>query len=247
MAPNPAYSPASSKKSIAFSDRKFLILALLLLTSLILHPFVEHGWAAYLAFRLIGSAGIIYSVYAIKLRRAVLICGILLAIPAILQHLFEFRVNAGMLSVMNIIFSFLFDSFVVVVIFRRIVMEEEPSSETIFGALCIYLLAAFSFASIYGMIATLQPGAFYLDPVMNTHTIPDRFDMVYYSFATMTSLGATGIAPVSNQARSISIIQTTLGVLYLAVLIARLVSAYRRSPMHELEPSPAEAVKLKEQ
>ncbi len=107
-------------------------------------------------------------------------------------------------------------------------MEHEPSSETIFGALCIYLLAGFAFASIYGMIATLQPKAFYLDPLVNSHIVPDRFDMVYYSFATMTSLGATGITPVSNQARSISVIETTLGVLYLAVLIARLVSGYRQ-------------------
>lgn len=220
--------PTQSKKTSAIAGRKFLILALILLATLVLHPFVDNSRHAYLAFRLVGSAGVLYTVYAINLRRTVLVCALLLAVPALLQHWFQFRLNEGTFEVLNITFSFLFDTFVVVVIFRRVIMEHEPSSETIFGALCIYLLAGFAFAGIYGMIAELQPKAFYLDPLVNTHTVPDRFDMVYYSFATMTSLGATGIVPVSDQARSISVIETTLGVLYLAVLIARLVSGYRQ-------------------
>ena len=51
--------------------------------------------------------------------------------------------------------------------------------------------------------------------------------MVYYSFGTMTSVGASGITPVSDVARSLTAIEATIGVLYLAVLIARLISGYR--------------------
>jgi uncharacterized membrane protein len=78
------------------------------------------------------------------------------------------------------------------------------------------------------MVAALQPRAFYLNPLTNLHTVPERFDFVYYSFATITSLGGAGIVPVSPQARSLSIIESILGILYLAVLISRLVSAYKR-------------------
>jgi hypothetical protein len=46
----------------------------------------------------------------------------------------------------------------------------------------------------------------------------------------MTSLGAAGITPVSPQARSVSVLEAILGVLYLAVLIARLMGAYRPNP-----------------
>ena len=121
----------------------------------------------------------------------------------------------------------MFDVFVVVVIFRRVFTKEQPNSETVFGALCIYLLVGFTFASIYGMVAAIQPKAFYLDPLTNLHAIPNRFDFIYYSFATMTSLGAAGITAVSAPARSLSVIEAILGVLYLAVLIARLMGAYR--------------------
>jgi uncharacterized membrane protein len=59
-------------------------------------------------------------------------------------------------------------------------------------------------------------------------TIPNRFDFIYYSFGMMTQLGAAGITAVSDQARSISLLEAILGQLYLAVLISRLVGAYRR-------------------
>ena len=84
-----------------------------------------------------------------------------------------------------------------------------------------------SLGVVYGMIAAFQPNAFYLDPRTNLHTVPDRFDFIYYSFSAMTSLGAAGITPVSSQARSFTIVEAILGVLYLAVLIAGLIGAYR--------------------
>lgn len=219
-----------SKIPGAFARHKLFVLFLFLIATLILEPYVENNYYGYLALRIFGSAGVLYAVYAINLRRTVLVCGILLAIPAVLQRLLQFQANAGTLSVLNIILSFAFDVFVIVVIFRRVAMEHEPTSETIFGALCIYLLVGFSFASIYGLVNTLLPGSFYLNPLLNKHPMPDRFDFVYYSFATMTTVGANGIDAVSRQARSISVIEATLGVLYLAVLIARLVSAYRVRP-----------------
>jgi hypothetical protein len=88
-------------------------------------------------------------------------------------------------------------------------------------------LVGFSFGNVYGIVAALQPNAFYLDPSENLHKVLDRFDSLYYSFGTMTSLGAPGITPVSSQARSFSIVEAIIGVLYLAVLIARLIAAYR--------------------
>jgi uncharacterized membrane protein len=88
----------------------------------------------------------------------------------------------------------------------------------------------FSFASLYEMIAAAQPTAFYFDPHSNLHAVPARFDFIYYSFCTMTSLGAAGITAVSPQARSITVLEAILGVLYLAVLIARLMGAYRPNP-----------------
>ena len=52
------------------------------------------------------------------------------------------------------------------------------------------------------------------------------------SFVTLTSLGYGDITPVSDQARSLAFLEVIAGNLYMALLVARLVGAYRP----EVEP-----------
>jgi hypothetical protein len=213
--------------SAALTGRKFFALFLFLLASLILYPFAETSAFGYYAFRVLGSTAIVLCVYVVSFRRSLVVAAAVLAVPTFLHRVLNLGTNTGSLSLFNVTVSFLFDVFIVVVIFRRVFVPSQPNSETIFGALCIYLLVGFGFASIYGMVSILQPRAFYLNPVANFHTVPDRLDFIYYSFGTMTALGASGITPVSAEARSVTVIEAIVGVLYLAVLISRLVGAYR--------------------
>ncbi|MGA7462971.1 MAG: ion channel [Candidatus Korobacteraceae bacterium] len=219
----------AANKKFRVTEHKFFLLFVYLIAVLLYYPYVKENSFSYTVFRIVGSAGIFLAVYAVKVRRTLLICAVVLAIPAGLQRILLFRADAGLFSLIGILLSFAFDVFIVVLVFRRVFTEQQVKSETVFGAICIYLLIGYSFASIYAMIATLQPRAFYIDPMLNLHSVPNRFDFIYYSFATMTSMGAAGIAPVTGQARSFTVIETTLGVLYLAVLIARLMAGYRHS------------------
>jgi hypothetical protein len=216
-----------SEHESAITGHRFFLLFVFLLATLILFPYAEARHFGSYAFRVIGSFAIVVSVYAAKIHRGLLVLAILLAIPALFERIMLPKVNAHSFSIFNNVLTLVFDVVIVVVIFRHVLAAEQPTSETIFGALCIYLLVGFTFASVYGMVAAFQPNAFYLDPRTNLHSVPDRFDFIYYSFGTMTSLGAAGITPVSTQARSFSILEAILGVLYLAVLIAGLIGAYR--------------------
>ena len=209
------------------NERGFSSLFFVLLAYLLLYPYSQSAGLTFLVFRLFGALIMGLSIYAVSFRRVYVWLGLLLAVPALIERTFLHPGSAGALSLVSIGFGLAFDSFVVVVLFRRVFMTEEPTRELIFGALCIYLLVGFGFASVYGMLATLQPHAFYLDPAVNSHAVPDRFDLIYYSFATVTCLGAPGITPVSTPARSISVIESLLGVLYLAVLISRLLNSYQ--------------------
>ena len=216
-----------SRREPLLGGHRFFLLFVFLLATLILLPYAEASHYGSYAFRIIGSFAIVVSVYAAKIHRGLLVLAILLAIPALFERIVLPKVNAHSFSIFNNVLTLVFDVVIVVVIFRHVLAAEQPTSETIFGALCIYLLVGFTFASVYGMVAAFQPNAFYLDPRTNLHSVPDRFDFIYYSFGTMTSLGAAGITPVSTQARSFSILEAILGVLYLAVLIAGLIGAYR--------------------
>ena len=211
----------------ALAERKFLLLFLFLLASLLLYPYAEGSALGYYAFRVFGSVTIVFCVYAVGVRRSLLVAAIVLAIPTFIQRILGIGVNPGVIPVANVVLSFAFDLLIVVVIFRRIFAPGQITSEKIFGAVSMYLLIGFAFSSVYGALVLVQPQAFRLDPALSTHVRPDRLDLVYYSFAAMTSLGAVGISPVSGEARCLTVVEAIIGVLYLAVMISRLVAAYR--------------------
>jgi hypothetical protein len=220
-------TPAENKLKQSLTERRFSALFFFLLAYLLLYPYAQHGTLPSAILRVFAGVVTVLSVYAVSFRRTFVFFALLLAIPVLLHRVALPRADADAISIIGMILSFGFDVFIVVVMFRRVFMKHEPTGEAIFGALCIYLLVGFSFASFYLMLSTVQPHAFYLDPVFNLHSVPDRFDVIYYSFGSMTCLGAAGITPVSDQARSMSVIESVVGVLYLAVLISRLMSAYQ--------------------
>jgi hypothetical protein len=210
------------------TGHKFFLLFLFLLADLVFYPYAgETTGPGYYLLRSLGIAVTLVTVYAVSFRRGLIFVALLLAVPAMVEHSVFFRSEIGTLSVFGIVLSFIFDVFVIVVIFRRVFAREKPTAETIFGAVCIYLMVGFTFARLYAIIATVRPHAFYLDPATNSHSLPVGFDFIFFSFGTMTSLGAAGIVAVSPQVRSVSVMESILGVLYLAVMISRLMGAYR--------------------
>jgi hypothetical protein len=202
--------------------RRFFLLFVFLLGSIVAYPYSESSGVGYYTFRVLVSGVILLAVYAVTFSRGLLFLVIALAIPSILQHMFLHFRDAGVIALMSRLITLVFYLVVISIIFRHVFENENPDSEEIFGALCIYLLVGFAFSSAYILIAGLQPHAFYLSPSVNLHTVPDRFDFVYFSFGTLTEMGASGMTAVAPVARSVSLVESITGILYLAILISRL-------------------------
>ena len=98
--------------------------------------------------------------------------------------------------------------------------------DAVFGAVAAYVLIAFTFACLFGLLRELQPGAFHAAAV---HAPDDQLDwaaMMYFSFTVLTSTGFGEITPVTRMARALIVIEQVLGVMYVAFLIARLANLY---------------------
>ena len=223
----PPTAEGPARRILPVTGHKFFLLFLFLLSDLVLYPYMGNTGVRYYVFRMVAVAVTLMSVYAVSFRRGLIFVALILAGPAFVEHAIIFRTALVPASVFPIVLSFTFDIFIIVVIFRRVFAREEPTAETIFGAVCIYLLIGFSFTRLYAIIAIIQPHAFYLDPAINPHAVPVGFDFIFFSFGSMTTAGAAGIAAASPQVRSLSMIESLLAVLYLAVMISRLMGAYR--------------------
>lgn len=97
-------------------------------------------------------------------------------------------------------------------------------SEHIYAALSAYLLAGIFFGSFYWVLEQIRPGSF---AVSGTFTPMGAF---YFSFVTLATIGYGDITPRIDIARGLAIVEGVGGQLFLAVMIARLVSLYSREP-----------------
>jgi hypothetical protein len=97
------------------------------------------------------------------------------------------------------------------------------NAERIYAALSAYILAGLVFGVIYWTYEQMWAGSLRVleGPVELT-----MWGTIYFSFVTLASLGYGDIVPISNAARGLAILEVVSGQMYLAVLVARLVSLY---------------------
>lgn len=92
----------------------------------------------------------------------------------------------------------------------------------VLGAVLLYLTVAVIFAALYTFVGSLAPNAFDGMKVEDSPALASQ--VIYFSFATMTTTGYGDVAPVHPVVRSLCNIEAIFGQLYPATLLARLVT-----------------------
>lgn len=109
-----------------------------------------------------------------------------------------------------------------VTVLRKVVGHTEVTGQTIMGAISAYLLIGQVFAWIYLAL----PG--YVDEAV-IESARGGETAVYYSFVVLTTLGFGDVTPTNALAERFTVLEAVVGQMFIAVLIARLVSVYSRS------------------
>lgn len=107
-----------------------------------------------------------------------------------------------------------------VVVLARVLRGGVVTIQRIEGAIAAYVLLGLSWASAYKLVALAHPGAF--AGVLNA--ADGGGELIYFSFVTLTTMGYGDITPIHPIARSLAITEALTGQLYIAILLARLVS-----------------------
>ena len=91
-------------------------------------------------------------------------------------------------------------------------------------AVSIYLLLGMQWFAIYSAIDVLSPGSIQ----HSTSTAVDRHaELLYFSLITLSTIGYGDVVPLHGEVRMLAALEGIAGVLYIAITVALLVSAYR--------------------
>jgi hypothetical protein len=95
---------------------------------------------------------------------------------------------------------------------------------SMYGVLCLYLLIGLLFAVAYGAIQDIGTSDFF------TTKHGGRDDFLYFSYATLTTVGYGDLVAASNLGRSLAITEALLGQIYLVTVVALIVGNLARRP-----------------
>ena len=111
---------------------------------------------------------------------------------------------------------------------KYVLAAGEITIEKLFASIAVYMTMALLFALIYRIIFQMNPEAFVFANAPKGETSL-FFEFIYFSFTTITTTGYGDVSPASHQAQAFAVVQQMIGVLYVAVLVARLTNLYSTS------------------
>jgi ion channel len=107
-------------------------------------------------------------------------------------------------------------------IISRVLARPTVTVQSIYGALSAYVILGMMYAAFFAAIKYLGGGGFFANgQPANTQTYQ------YFSFSTLTTLGYGDFTSAINGGRAVAVLEAMTGQIFLATLVARLVSAFR--------------------
>jgi len=189
-------------------------------------PFLEEIKGGDLIVSFLLSLVLLSAVLAVADRRRTLVVAILLATPTLAARWANhFRPDLVPPRVF-LIGGLLVFIFVVAQLLRFVLRAPSVTPEVLCASISAYLMLGLIWTLAYWLVDRLTPGGAFS---FNTNAGPrsiDGFTGFYFSFVTLSTVGYGDITPVSRIARWLAAMEAMTGLLYVAVLIARLVSLY---------------------
>ena len=223
-------SPTNEKNEIRPRPQQFLYLLASLLLILIVVPLIQNHFLASLFQQAFLTAVLVSAIAANRQRRHLLLSGIVFAAFVLPLNWATLVFDTPLLSLIAYGAGIAFLSVAAAMILMSVFRDYLATIQAVFGAICVYLLIGLTWALVYSALDYADHGAFLLPEHATTiqlphgHEITPYSQMVYFSFVTMSTLGYGDMLPHTHLAQTLTWMQSVLGQLYLAVLVARLVS-----------------------
>jgi voltage-gated potassium channel len=208
--------------------RRFSTVELLIALALlfVLFPFVEEVKGGELIVSILFSLVLLAAVLAVADCKRVLLIALVLAVPAVggrwINHVRPDLVPPAVFLIAGLVLV----AFVVVNLLRFVWRAPSVNVEVLCASISAYLMLGLMWTMAYWLVDQLTPGgAFSFNTNAGTRSM-NGFNGFYFSFITLSTVGYGDITPVSRIARWLAAMEAMTGLLYVAVLIARLVALY---------------------
>jgi len=208
-------------------EHRYGIVLLLILSSLVFQLAAsDQDWARVVTIALQGAT-LVFALYASETRpliarlATVIVALAVLGSAAALIGFGEFGTTAG--RIVAVLLVALAPVAIVKGVVQGVRTEGAVTMHTMFGVLCIYLLIGMLFSYAYALVGDAQSEPFFASGIG-----ADISDYLYFSFATITTVGYGDLSAATDLGRSVAIAEALIGQIYLVTVVAVIVGGLSR-------------------
>jgi hypothetical protein len=197
------------------------LLLLVQLAGMLLYPFVERTDAGRIGFGVFGILVLFVTVRMVRRTPGLTWFALLIALPAVvmlgLQALYPMPQLLPWSSGLEAIFYF----YAAGSLIAYMLGDLHATTDELFAAGATFTLLAWGFTYLFLLVQALQPGSY--AAAVNSGDPRSWTELMYLSFALLSSTGIGDVIPLTTHARSLAAVEMFVGTIYLAAVVSRLI------------------------
>ncbi len=217
------------KRPSAFTDplHNFQGVLLLIVAALVFQMAApDADWSRLVAIALQGAVLIAALIAGGARQRIVRGVSIGVAVLLVLSTatVFGASVGGGGPRLISLLLVLIAPAGIVIGIRRGVIEDQRVSLQTVYGGLCIYLLAGLAYAFAFSLVQDIGGDPFFAGGVEG-----DPNDFLYFSLVTLSTTGYGDFTAATEFGRTIAVTEAVAGQVYLVTVVALLVSNLGRA------------------
>ncbi|WP_036492438.1 MULTISPECIES: ion channel [Nocardioides] len=193
------------------------------LLGIVIYPFLGDAPLGRAVFSTFALLVLVLAVMAVRMTPALNWVSAILGLPVVVLTIWE-AVSPGVESVVlwSSVSHAVFYFYTAYALLRYMFADHVVTTDELYATGATFTVVAWGFAYVYLAVDIVWPGSFSV--VGNPLDARAWFEMLFLSVTTMTSTGLSDIYPVRPHARSFVMIEQIAGMLYLALVVARMIA-----------------------
>lgn len=200
--------------------------AVLMLTQLggiLVYPFLGDSATGRGAFGTIGLVVLVLAVFAVRATEALTWISLVLGGPLVVLTVLEaMRPDNGAIVVGSSLLHAVFYFYTAWALIRYMFHDDEVTNDEIWATGATFTVVAWGFAYLYVAVQVVWPGSF--TAAVDAEQQRSWVELLFLSVTTLTSTGLSDVVPVLPHARSVVMLEQIAGMLYIALVIARVMA-----------------------
>jgi hypothetical protein len=186
----------------------------------LVYPFLGTSTASRAVLGVVQMLVVFLAVAAVRRTPALDWVALLLGVPAMVFAVLEsVEPDSDWIVITSAAVHAPFYFFVSYAMIRYLFHDDRVTRDELFATGAAFTVVAWAFAYVYAAAQAIWPGSF----VGANGDHQPWFNLLFLSFTNLTSVGLSDVVPISAHAQSLVIVQQVAGVLYVALVVARLV------------------------